>query len=102
MDSSAYLFPGIAQIGQLSPTPRTVIILGQLPSVPLMCPGSELGYGLEPHDYIYSRIQPAAACGPVTACSRMGVPGVGAVGGYREGYTGYLAEAIIEAYLMNY
>ena len=53
MDSAAYLFPGISQITQLFPTPRSVITLGQLSNVPLMCPASELVDGSEPHDYIH-------------------------------------------------
>ena len=35
------------------PGPRKVIYLGHKANVPLICPGSELSYGFEPHDHIY-------------------------------------------------
>ena len=36
--------------------PDSVIILGHRSKQPLICPSSELLYGLEPHDYIYSAV----------------------------------------------
>ena len=47
-----------------------------------------MGYGLEPHDYIYSAVlTPRAA--DVAPAGMRGVPGVVHAGGYQEGYTGY-------------
>ena len=70
-----------------------------------MCPASDLGDGLEPHDHIYSWYRTRAAVLlhlPGTA-SAGGVPGVVRLGGYQEGYTApSQPEARFEAYLMNY
>ena len=68
--------------------PETVITLGQLLNVPLMCPSGELTDGLEPHDHIYlgcrTRMLYVDASG-----GSCGVPGVVQPVGTREGYTGY-------------
>ena len=41
---------------QLLSTSSSVITLGQQANVPLMCSASELAYGYEPHDHIYSAV----------------------------------------------
>ena len=65
----------------------SVITLGQLPNVPLMWSPSELAYRLEPHDYIYSAVQPCGGCMDDVggSGSGRGVPGVVVLGGCWEG-----------------
>ena len=101
------MLPGMSQITQLSPTPGSVINLGQLPNVPLIWPPSELGDGFEPHDTIYLGDRPRGDSThehgvPVGG---RGVPGVVQEAGYREGaipgtQPGQPAGQI-EAYLWN-
>ena len=93
MDTPAYLVPGISQITQLSSTSESVIDLGHSAKEPLMRPGSELSYRLEPHDHV---LLPVHCRTPLTSLygAAGGVPGGGAAVGYQEGwYTGYPAEA---------
>ena len=66
----------------------SVISLGQLVKQPLIGPSSELVDGSEPHDHIYPRVLTARVDDDGGVDGR-GVPGVGRLGGYQEGYTGY-------------
>ena len=75
MDSSAYLLPRICQITQLSSTFHSVITLGHKANEPLMCPASELAYGLEPHGLICSAV-PHPCTEYVPGSGMRGVPGV--------------------------
>ena len=77
----------MSRITQLSSTSRSVINLGQVGHVPLIRLSSELADGLEPHDHIYSPDTARAAAVQCGSGVRWGggVPGVCAVGGYREG-----------------
>ena len=105
MDSAAYLFCQIAQITQLSSTSSTVITLGQLSNVPLMCSASELSYGSEPH----ALFTPGHGTdGSVQTGHRVqdGVyPGLRQWVGTGRGYTGYYPPVIhgrFDAYFMEY
>ena len=82
----------------------SVINLGHSPKQPLISLGSELSYGLEPHDTIYSwLLTRALTVVPVTGVE--GVPGV--CGQWVVGRVLYRvltqssAEASFDAYLMN-
>ena len=63
-----------------------------------MCSASELADGLEPHA-IFTPAYSTMRAADVAPAMVEGVPGVVQAGGYREGNTGYPAEAMIEAYL---
>ena len=60
-----------------------VIYLGHSAKEPLMCPPSELAYGSEPHDHIWSMVHRGVQSGTL-ASGEVGVPGVVQLGGYRE------------------
>ena len=102
LDRPAYSLPGMAQNGQLSPTPGSVINPGHKANVPLIQVLSELGDGFEPHDHILLTV---ACRAPLYSDQQAGwvYPGWCSWGGYQEGYyTGYYPAPDPEAYLMNY
>ena len=104
MDTPAYSLPIVHQITQLLSTSRSVITLGQLSIVPLMCRPSELSYGLEPHSYILLSAGAAAVLGAAAAAVEVYPRWLRRVdtGGvlYRV-LTTRRPEASFDAYLMN-
>ena len=88
------------QITQLSPTPETVITLGQPGNVPLIRSPSELFDRLEPHDHIYSAVRTREHLRGSHGAAGV-YPGWCRLGGWEGLYRVLTSQGQIEAYLWN-